>query len=376
VSYNLRDATDPPQSEPRLKAFPKELNDYHDWLRTQCAVDEAALATKHEKLSEDSFGFLRASYPRWCRAIPKLCPELCDAPSVLAVGDIHLENYGTWRDAEHRWVWGVNDFDEAARMPYTLDLLRLGVSAVLAPGLSAKPEKIAQAVLKGYAAGLAQPAPVLLDDGLPWLRAALHEAQDDLQGTDDDAWLKLWKKVDAADSVTPNAQLLKAIEATMPAGAVIERCVSLVKGGGSLGRQRIVAIAHWRGGRVLREAKAVVPSAWAWALGKVRKSDDAYKLMHSAHRAPEAGVARLPGWQIRRLAADAHKFDWAEVSNDAIAKPLLRAMAADLAAVHTADRGVAAVAKDLAERNGDWLEHAIERVAKAVDADYRAYKKK
>ena len=51
---------------------------------------------------------------------------------MLAVGDIHVENFGTWRDAEGRLVWGVNDFDEAARMPYAIDIVRLATSAVLA----------------------------------------------------------------------------------------------------------------------------------------------------------------------------------------------------------------------------------------------------
>jgi len=32
---------------------------------------------------------------------------------VLAVGDLHVENFGTWRDAEGRLIWGVNDFDES-----------------------------------------------------------------------------------------------------------------------------------------------------------------------------------------------------------------------------------------------------------------------
>jgi len=36
---------------------------------------------------------------------------------VLAVGDLHVENFGTWRDAEGRLIWGVNDFDEAWRLP-------------------------------------------------------------------------------------------------------------------------------------------------------------------------------------------------------------------------------------------------------------------
>ncbi len=58
-----------------------------------------------------------------------------DAPQVLAVGDMHLENFGTWRDADGRLVWGVNDFDEAAVMPYPLDLVRLAASIRLAPKL-------------------------------------------------------------------------------------------------------------------------------------------------------------------------------------------------------------------------------------------------
>ena len=48
---------------------------------------------------------------------------------MLAVGDIHIENFGTWRDNDGRLIWGVNDFDEAAEMPYALDLVRLTTSA-------------------------------------------------------------------------------------------------------------------------------------------------------------------------------------------------------------------------------------------------------
>ena len=63
---------------------------------------------------------------RWAETILEVCPDLAGAAAVLAVGDIHLENFGTWRDGDGRLVWGVNDFDEAARMPYALDLVRPG----------------------------------------------------------------------------------------------------------------------------------------------------------------------------------------------------------------------------------------------------------
>ena len=56
-----------------------------------------------------------------------------DAPQILWVGDLHLENCGTWRDVDGRLVWGVNDFDEAAVMPYVFDLVRLAASIGLPP---------------------------------------------------------------------------------------------------------------------------------------------------------------------------------------------------------------------------------------------------
>jgi uncharacterized protein (DUF2252 family) len=48
---------------------------------------------------------------------------------VLGVGDLHVENFGTWRDVEGRLVWGINDFDDANVIPYTGDLVRFAASA-------------------------------------------------------------------------------------------------------------------------------------------------------------------------------------------------------------------------------------------------------
>ena len=48
---------------------------------------------------------------------------------LLCVGDLHVENFGVWRDAEGRLVWGVNDFDEACEAAFAGDLVRLLASA-------------------------------------------------------------------------------------------------------------------------------------------------------------------------------------------------------------------------------------------------------
>src|SRR5437868_10487162 len=91
---------------------------YEDWLAAQLRRDlvRADLRAKHQKMQKDAFAFLRATYWRWAETVLDICPELKTAPKVLAVGDLHLENFGTWRDVEGRLVWGVNDFDEAAQM--------------------------------------------------------------------------------------------------------------------------------------------------------------------------------------------------------------------------------------------------------------------
>ena len=75
------------------------------------------------------FPFLRATFYRWAQLWAKVCPDAAKAPAVLAVGDLHVENFGTWRDIEGRLIWGINDFDEVNYMPYTIDLVRLAASA-------------------------------------------------------------------------------------------------------------------------------------------------------------------------------------------------------------------------------------------------------
>src|SRR5436305_10185592 len=87
---------------------------YEAWLRTCTPVNEQDLKTKHDTLASDVFPFLRGTFYRWAQVWPEQCADLASAPRVLAVGDLHAENFGTWRDAEGRLAWGVNDLDEAA----------------------------------------------------------------------------------------------------------------------------------------------------------------------------------------------------------------------------------------------------------------------
>jgi len=153
-----------PTTDRQAVSFKKENKAFENWLRRRCKVVEADLAFKHKRMRKSAFVFLRATYFRWAKRIETICPQLKNAPRVLCVGDIHTEKFGTWRDAQGRLVWGVNDFDEAANMPYAFDLVRLAASASLAPNLRVGKRRAAAAILTGYRAGLRGPRPTLLDE--------------------------------------------------------------------------------------------------------------------------------------------------------------------------------------------------------------------
>src|SRR5579864_3457918 len=95
---------------------------FEKWLASQTTIVRRDLAWKHERLRDSPFAFLRGTFYRWIEQWTDVCGPLTGSPRVLSVGDLHVENFGTWRDIEGRLVWGVNDVDEAAVLPYANDL--------------------------------------------------------------------------------------------------------------------------------------------------------------------------------------------------------------------------------------------------------------
>jgi Uncharacterized protein conserved in bacteria (DUF2252) len=153
----------------------KATKKYEDWLRRHIRIVEPDLRFKHEQMAAALFPFFRATFYRWLQVWPEECTGLDRVPRILSVGDLHVENFGTWRDTDGRLVWGVNDFDEASLFPYTMDLVRLATSALLAArenSLAMKPKESAAAILEGYAEGMeAGGRPFVLSESHGWLRA-------------------------------------------------------------------------------------------------------------------------------------------------------------------------------------------------------------
>jgi uncharacterized protein (DUF2252 family) len=96
-----------------------------------------ALRRKIDALASGAFSFLRGTFHLMAAdllqgRVPGAAPT---APEGLVVGDLHLENFGTYRGASGELCFDVNDFDETAPGPLDLDLKRLCTSAMLLPGI-------------------------------------------------------------------------------------------------------------------------------------------------------------------------------------------------------------------------------------------------
>lgn len=335
---------------------------YEAGLRKQfgAAFREQDLVHKHERMKADPFMFLRGTCWRWAEGAPELCPDLMTAPEVGSVGDAHAGNFGLWRDAEGRLVWGVNDFDEAATLPYPLDLVRLCASFLVADDhLDAR--DVADPLLDAYRAALQAPRPFVLERENLWLRDAFASKDDSREG--------FWCELEAAEPETPP----DGYEAALRAGLGPVESLKIaprVAGVGSLGRPRFVAFANMRGGPAAREVKGRAPSCW----GAGQDLGLPARLTVGPYRSPDPHLTYGEGLVHRRLAPNSRKIKFADLKEHEAA-PFVGAMAADLAAIHAAESVVVpAIFADLHGRPDDWLVRASKAVAAWTLSEFRDYR--
>ncbi|MGK9171180.1 DUF2252 domain-containing protein [Inquilinus limosus] len=338
---------------------------YEFWLEDQLGrqLVQADLDRKHRKMEDSDFLFLRATCFRWAETAHELCPGLMDAPRVVAVGDAHIGNFGLWRDAEGRLVWGVNDFDEAAETPYALDLVRLAASALLARSRdrSVSADEVCAAILGGYVEGLRAPGAFVLERRHLWLR--------DLVVASDERRERFWAELEDLPRESPPRGCREALAAAMPDPDLAVVTARRTAGIGSLGRPRWVAIADWHGGPVAREAKPLLPSAWSLVRGGDRKIRFA-EIASGRFRVPDPWLKARKGIVVRRLAPNSRKLDFPALADHGPARRLLTAMGAELANLHSARRSRArAIAADLEARKPAWLRDAAGKVAEATRQD-------
>jgi hypothetical protein len=349
--------------------------DYENWLGRQTPLIQSDLRAKHQAMAESAFAFMRATFYRWAQLWPETCPELAAATPVLAVGDLHVENFGTWRDSEGRLIWGINDFDEAFRMPYAVDLVRLAVSAQLAIGenhLSCGAADACDAILEGYTESLQSGGrPVVLAEHNRWLRELANNKLRDP--------VVYWEKMSQIPGLTqlvPPA-IKKGLTQSLPEPGLRVRFVHRRAGLGSLGRQRITLLCEWRGGMIAREAKPLVASAWAWgarATGEHKIWYDA--ILKQSVRVQDPFLALHGTWIIRRLAPLCSRIRLGDLPKERDELRLLRAMGWESANVHLGGgRAVRAIAKDLARQPSNWLRNAAAKMTQVTSREWREWGK-
>ena len=348
--------------------------DFEKWAGRHVHLIGSDVDRKHESMATAAFPFFRATFYRWAQWWPIVCPELAHAPGVLAVGDLHIDNFGTWRDIEGRLIWGVNDFDEAWPAAYTIDLVRLLASCYVAIeeeqlGLTRK--NACRALEAGYRDSIAKGGnPFVLAEHHRWLRMlALNELRDPVN---------FWKKIQDCPRYKGKlpADVLKLIRQSMPFGAGKYELKTRVAGLGSLGHPRVMAVASSHDAHVIREAKQLTPSAWIWSRHLKTDVVLSRKLVETAVRIRDPHVHFTEHWLVRRLAPDCSHIELSTLQEDRDEERLLYCMGWETANIHLGSgKSLPALKRDLAHRKNRWLHKASKSMLSVIFIDWKFWRR-
>jgi uncharacterized protein (DUF2252 family) len=126
-------------------------------LEFNAGRDPERLVLKYRAMRASPFAFLRGSCHLFYARLP-YTGVFKSAPPVWACGDLHLENFGSYK-ADNRLVYfDVNDFDESVLAPASWDLVRLLTSLRVGAGsLNLSDDQVhgaCELVLQAYGAAL------------------------------------------------------------------------------------------------------------------------------------------------------------------------------------------------------------------------------
>ena len=249
--------------------------------------DPERLRRKFKLLRADPYAFYRGACHLFYGSLPRSA-VLVEAPSLLLCGDLHLENFGAYKGDNRLAYFDLNDFDEAALAPFTLELLRF-VTSIHVAARHLKLSARQAAALCGVF--LERYRHWILDGKARWLERSTAEGmvRDLLGGVIRRTRRKLLKERTVH---TGAGRRLRLDERALPIAkgergrlkAFIERfgaaqgkprfyrmldAARRVAGKGSLGLERYVLLVEGKGaphGNYLLDLKLAAPSALALAL--------------------------------------------------------------------------------------------------------------
>jgi uncharacterized protein (DUF2252 family) len=250
--------------------------------------DPERLKLKYQAMSEGAFVFLRGT----CHLFADDWPagsDLDQAPQAWICGDLHLENFGTFKGDNRLEYFDINDFDEAALAPCTRDVARLLTSVLLAARSLAlkRPQAIhlCRTFIESYVAALEEgkarwiereTSEGMVKNLLKSLRSRkrkdLLDRKTDLEGGRRRIRVDGVRALPASRADRQKVKLFMAKFAARQAEPRFFRVVDVARriaGTGSLGVERYVILIEGKGSpdkNFLLDLKAAQPSAWRASL--------------------------------------------------------------------------------------------------------------
>lgn len=130
--------------------------------RFNAGRDPERLAMKYKNLSKSPFVFLRGTCHLFYERLPAARMRV-KSPLVWACGDLHLENFGSFKGDNRLVYFDINDFDESALAPASWDLVRFLTSVLLAAddlkADAGEARTLCNAFVRAYAAALVSGSP-------------------------------------------------------------------------------------------------------------------------------------------------------------------------------------------------------------------------
>jgi hypothetical protein len=354
---------------------------YEKWLADAIPVVPADLDKKHEEMAGSILRYVRGTYYIWLDRMLSLLPELMSAPAVTGVGDIHVENFGTWRDAAGIRRWGVNDLDDSGRGSYAVDLVRLATSAVITPHLAIDDKTVCDALFDEWLTAPPAP-PVDLDDpAAHHLRRLVPTASAGI-----DFYHQLSAGSTVAAEIVPES-VRDLVVATVPVGWQ-PTWHARGAGTGSLGHPRFAALGTDAQGTMhAREVKLLGPPPPTWVASAARSStrglgvenqlpvedSTVFDAVMSWPSGPTS-QGRLEDWQYRRLSPEDVRIELVHLSGKE-AERLLRSMGRALLSVHAIDPVTLRAARaDACGRPSKWFRQAVLTMADDCRDGFTAFR--
>jgi len=285
------------------------------------------LQLKYRRMRENAFLFMRGTchlfYARLARA-----GGLGAAPPAWCCGDLHLENFGSYRGDNGLVHFDVNDHDEAALAPAHWDLLRLLSSlevaaASAALGRARRPDGVALArtLLQAYAQALALGKSywVERDTATGPVRALLERVRERDRAKFLDARTQPHGKSKSSPGRRLRIDTGKALPASRAQRAIVEGGLATfaraqpdprfyepldvarrIAGTGSLGVERyVVLVRGGPDGLHLLDLKHALPSSLSPRLGaQPRWPDEAQRIVALQQRLQAVSMARLHALKV------------------------------------------------------------------------------